>query len=102
MNYKQQRNKANCAVFYISWYSRTALARWRAAHVGDTRDSERRPYLATECDDLRKAEKWRRQIIGEISRKVAQIQNGLLYVDMTFDSNGNKTFFLISPATSEL
>ncbi|KAK3103849.1 hypothetical protein FSP39_022418, partial [Pinctada imbricata] len=36
---------------------------------------ERRPYLATDCDDLRKAEKWRRQIIGEISRKVAQIQN---------------------------
>ena len=37
---------------------------------------ERRPYLATECDDLPQAEKWRRQIIGEISRKVAQIQNG--------------------------
>ena len=37
---------------------------------------ERRPYLATECDDLHKCEKWRRQIIGEVSRKVAQIQNG--------------------------
>ena len=37
---------------------------------------ERRPFLATECDDLPKAEKWRRQIIGEVSRKVAQIQNG--------------------------
>jgi hypothetical protein len=30
----------------------------------------------TECDDLHKCEKWRRQIIGEVSRKVAQIQNG--------------------------
>lgn len=41
---------------------------------------ERRPFLATECDDLQKAEKFRRQIIGEVSRKVAQIQNGkLLY-----------------------
>jgi len=38
---------------------------------------ERRPYLATECDDLRKSEKFRRQIIGEISKKVAQIQNGI-------------------------
>lgn len=36
---------------------------------------ERRPYLATDCDDLHQAEKWRRQILGEISRKVAQIQN---------------------------
>ena len=39
---------------------------------------ERRPYLATDCDDVKKAEKWRRQIIGEISKKVAQIQNGML------------------------
>lgn len=40
---------------------------------------ERRPYLATECDDLHKCEKWRRQIIGEVSRKVAQIQNGNMF-----------------------
>jgi len=58
---------------------------------------ERRPFLATECDDLQKAEKFRRQIIGEVSRKVAQIQNGiynyvyfsdqislLLMVDLTY------------------
>lgn len=38
-------------------------------------DKERRPYLATECTDVRKCEKWRRQIIGEVSKKVAQIQN---------------------------
>lgn len=37
---------------------------------------ERRPYLASDCDNLHEAEKWRRQIIGETSRKVAQIQNG--------------------------
>lgn len=36
---------------------------------------ERRPFLASECTELPKAEKWRRQIIGEISKKVAQIQN---------------------------
>lgn len=43
--------------------------------MGLNREKERRPYLSSECDDLQKAEKWRRQIIGEISRKVAQIQN---------------------------
>ena len=48
---------------------------------------ERRPYLATECDDLQKAEKFRRQILGEISRKVAQIQNGIV----------TSSFFPISP-----
>ncbi|XP_064399821.1 pre-mRNA-splicing factor ISY1 homolog [Halichondria panicea] len=35
----------------------------------------KRPFLATECDDVHKAEKWRLQIIREISRKVSQIQN---------------------------
>lgn len=55
--------------------SMTALARWRAAQEGSLHDKERRPFLATECDDLPKSEKWRRQIIGEVSRKVAQIQN---------------------------
>lgn len=54
----------------------TTLARWRASHLEDkNKEQERRPYLATECNDVKKAEKWRRQIIGEISRKMAQIQN---------------------------
>uniref|UniRef100_A0A8D2MIR5 Uncharacterized protein n=1 Tax=Zonotrichia albicollis TaxID=44394 RepID=A0A8D2MIR5_ZONAL len=29
------------------------------------------PLLASECNELPKAEKWRRQITGEISKKVA-------------------------------
>ncbi|XP_077982871.1 pre-mRNA-splicing factor ISY1 homolog [Glandiceps talaboti] len=53
----------------------TTLARFRAAQLADVKVRERRPYLASECEDLHKAEKWRRQIIGEVSRKVAQIQN---------------------------
>ncbi|KAL7301457.1 pre-mRNA-splicing factor ISY1 homolog [Trichogramma pretiosum] len=55
----------------------TTLARWRAAHCneGHRKEQERRPYLASECKDLRKCEKWRMQIIREISKKVAQIQN---------------------------
>lgn len=36
---------------------------------------ERRPYLASECRDLAEADKWRQQIMREIGRKVAEIQN---------------------------
>lgn len=53
----------------------TTLARWRASQEGGLKVKERRPYIATDCDDLQQAEKWRRQVLGEISRKVAQIQN---------------------------
>lgn len=37
---------------------------------------ERRPYLASECTDLPAAEKWRREILREVTKKVAEIQNG--------------------------
>ncbi|KAL1465698.1 hypothetical protein WDU94_005246 [Cyamophila willieti] len=53
----------------------TTLARWRAAHEHTEQVKDRRPYLASECKSLPAAEKWRSQIIREISRKVAQIQN---------------------------
>uniref|UniRef100_A0A3Q2VHN3 ISY1 splicing factor homolog n=1 Tax=Haplochromis burtoni TaxID=8153 RepID=A0A3Q2VHN3_HAPBU len=54
---------------------RTALARFRQAQLEEGKVKERRPFLASECSELPKAEKWRRQIISEISKKVAQIQN---------------------------
>lgn len=53
----------------------TTLARWRAAKEAETGEKERRPYLASECTELPKCEKWRLEIIREISKKVAQIQN---------------------------
>uniref|UniRef100_A0A2M4AXB9 Putative pre-mrna-splicing factor isy1 n=2 Tax=Anopheles triannulatus TaxID=58253 RepID=A0A2M4AXB9_9DIPT len=53
----------------------TTLARWRAAKETETGKQERRPYLASECRDLAQCEKWRVEIIREISKKVAQIQN---------------------------
>jgi len=43
--------------------------------VDTTKERDRRPYLASDCDSLHESEKWRRQIIGEISRSVAKIQN---------------------------
>lgn len=53
----------------------TALARFRQAQLEEGKVKERRPFLASECNELPKAEKWRRQIISEVSKKVAQIQN---------------------------
>ena len=55
--------------------AQTLLARWRAANVEGLRDKEVRPHLASMCDDLKKAEIHRRDIIREISGKVMQIQN---------------------------
>ncbi|XP_056641966.1 pre-mRNA-splicing factor ISY1 homolog [Diorhabda carinulata] len=54
----------------------TTLARWRAAQLGEIdKHKKRRPYLASECKSLHACEKWRMQIIREIAKKVAQIQN---------------------------
>ncbi|KAJ8973339.1 hypothetical protein NQ317_004651 [Molorchus minor] len=50
--------------------------RWRAAQLGETeKHKKRRPYLASECKSLYACEKWRMQIIREVAKKVAQIQN---------------------------
>jgi len=57
-------------------FFRTTLARWRAAKEIESGERDRRPYLASECTDVTKCEKYRLEIIREISKKVAQIQNG--------------------------
>ncbi|NXT10837.1 ISY1 factor, partial [Prunella fulvescens] len=53
----------------------TTLARFCQAQLEEGKVKERRPFLSSECNELPKVEKWRRQITGEISEKVAQIQN---------------------------
>ncbi|QQP41109.1 Uncharacterized protein FKW44_015374 [Caligus rogercresseyi] len=58
----------------------TALARWRQAKLAEegsdaAKKFDRRPYLASHCHNLKDAERWRIQVIREISRKVSQIQN---------------------------
>lgn len=47
---------------------------------------KKRPYLASECEDLGECEKWRGQIIREIGRKVAEIQNGICRIFVAFAS----------------
>jgi len=54
----------------------TALARWRRMKMEEERGpQERRPGLASECNDVKKAERWRLDVIREIGKKIAQIQN---------------------------
>jgi len=60
----------------------TALARWRDLKLqSEGGGSEkftgvrRRPFLAEECTDVRSCKRWRREIVQEISQKMAQIQN---------------------------
>jgi len=42
---------------------------------GTDKKHVRRPYLASECDNLQDCERWRQQIIREISKSVTGIQN---------------------------
>lgn len=51
------------------------MARWRAAQLNENKKKRRRPYLATDCSNLYSCEKFRMQIIREISENVAKIQN---------------------------
>ena len=41
------------------------------------RKKERRPHVVTDEHNLKRAEKWRNQVIREIAKKVTQIQNGI-------------------------
>jgi len=53
------------------------LSRWTTMMNNEDKPKHpaRRPFLATECSDLREAEKWRHTIIRETAKKVSQIQN---------------------------
>jgi pre-mRNA-splicing factor ISY1 len=56
--------------------SQAMLNRFVAAKSAANRDDKsQRPYLASECDDLQDCERYRNQIIKEISKKVSLIQN---------------------------
>lgn len=46
------------------------------AELGGSRYKERRPYRVSEVTSLVEAEKWRRNVIGDISKKVSKIQDG--------------------------
>jgi len=55
------------------------LNRWVAMKKElNTRTKDKRPYLSSECNNLQECERWRGQIIKEITKKVADIQNASL------------------------
>jgi len=49
----------------------------QAAELGLGTRSDRRPRMASACKSLRECERWRGEILREISRKVSKIQDGL-------------------------
>lgn len=52
------------------------LNRYLASKDGGIESQKKkRPYLASQCDDLSEADGWRHQILREIGRKVMDIQN---------------------------
>lgn len=55
---------------------------------------ERRPFLASECDNLSDAERWRRQVIKIVSKKIAQIQNDSLPEHQIRDMNDEINKFM--------
>jgi len=46
------------------------------AELGGSKHLERRPFRISEVTSLAEAEKWRRNTIGDISKKVSKIQDG--------------------------
>ena len=49
----------------------------QAAELGLGTRSDRRPKMASACKSLRECERWRGEILREISRKVSKIQDGV-------------------------
>ncbi|GAA5829147.1 hypothetical protein JCM11251_004140 [Rhodosporidiobolus azoricus] len=47
----------------------------QAAEMGLAQKTDRRPRVASSCKDLRQCERWRGEILREISRKVSKIQD---------------------------
>ena len=52
----------------------------QAAELGLGTRSDRRPRMASACKSLRECERWRGEILREISRKVSKIQDGLSFL----------------------
>jgi pre-mRNA-splicing factor ISY1 len=69
----------------------------QAAELGLGTRSDRRPRMASACKSLRECERWRGEILREISRKVSKIQDGLFSPRPRF-----KSYKLSSPCTAGL
>ena len=71
----------------------TALARWRRAKEdedGEAKKPSKRPYLATECDNLAEAEKWRGQVRFVIKRIVVKSFSIIIARNRVFSFTNNE------------
>ncbi|RUP46593.1 Rab43 protein [Jimgerdemannia flammicorona] len=59
----------------------------QAAELGVVKQRERRPHLTSNVNNLGEAEKWRKQVISEVSRKVSKIQDAGLSDYQVHDLN---------------
>lgn len=51
------------------------LNRWIKMKADEGKPKNKRPFLASECDNVTDAERWRRDIVKDVGRKISQIQN---------------------------
>lgn len=62
----------------------------QAAELGLGTRGDRRPRMASACKSLRECERWRGEILREISRKVSKIQDGELPFNELFSNRFSK------------
>lgn len=55
----------------------------KAAEFGVSGRGDKRPRVASSCKSLKDCERWRGEILREISRKVSKIQDGTLLADLS-------------------
>ncbi|KYQ90331.1 ISY1-like protein [Tieghemostelium lacteum] len=67
--------------------AQSMLNRFLRLKEGENKYSEKRPYLSSECDSLSDADKWRRQILREITKNIQDIQSPTLGEHKTRDLN---------------
>lgn len=67
---------------------------------------ERRPFLASECSELPKAEKWRRQVLPLMPELCGWLLLGVMYLgkctELMFDSNSVCLFQIISEVSKKV
>jgi len=71
----------------------------QAAELGLGTRADRRPRMASACKSLRECERWRGEILREISRKVSKIQDCELFVSRNFANDQHIDHFLAAGLT---
>lgn len=68
----------------------------QAAELGLGTRADRRPRMASACKSLRECERWRGEILREISRKVSKIQDGVQGLQISLGMKADHVHLRIS------